>query len=255
MKLALQGHTIVISSGDYGVGSYRGDPDANGCMSGSGQNGTIFNPYYPGGCPYITVVGGTMLYPNQTIHDSESAMYIDLNPPGQDRQSGYCQSGGGFSNIFPTPDYQQQAMATWTKDHNPGYPTYVAVTNLSNIGANRGLYNRAGRGTPDVSANGANLPLYVGGVLQPGFGTSLAAPIWASIITMINQQRTLVSKGPVGFINPVLYANPWAMNDITNGSNPNCGTEGFKAVGGWDPVTGLGTPNFPKLLELFMGLP
>lgn len=33
------------------------------------------------------------------------------------------------------------------------------------------------------------------------------------------------------------------------------GTLGFEAVKGWDPVTGLGTPNYPKMLELFMGLP
>jgi tripeptidyl-peptidase-1 len=39
-----------------------------------------------------------------------------------------------------------------------------------------------------------------------------------------------------------------------NGSNPGCGTDGFYAVKGWDPVTGLGTPNYPKMLRLFMGL-
>lgn len=53
-------------------------------------------------------------------------------------------------------------------------------------------------------------------------------------------------------IDPVLYANPWMMNDITKGSNPGCGTEGFNASKGWDPVTGLGTPNFPRMLEYFM---
>lgn len=24
---------------------------------------------------------------------------------------------------------------------------------------------------------------------------------------------------------------------------------------GWDPVTGLGTPNYPKLLDVFLNLP
>jgi len=54
------------------------------------------------------------------------------------------------------------------------------------------------------------------------------------------------------------------LNDITSGSNPGCGTDGFNATVGWDPVgifmppndlayiytsqvTGLGTPNFMKL--------
>jgi tripeptidyl-peptidase I len=31
------------------------------------------------------------------------------------------------------------------------------------------------------------------------------------------------------------------------GSNPGCGTNGFSAKSGWDPITGLGTPNFAKL--------
>lgn len=41
------------------------------------------------------------------------------------------------------------------------------------------------------------------------------------------------------------------------GTNFGCnGTAvGFKAVSGWDPVTGLGTPNFPKMLEYYMNLP
>ena len=87
------------------------------------------------------------------------------------------------------------------------------------------------------------------------FGTSLSAPIWGSVITLINEERTVRGKGPVGFVNPVLYANSWALNDIKNGSNPGCGSKGFAAVSGWDPVTGLGTPSFPRLLELFLGLP
>lgn len=46
-----------------------------------------------------------------------------------------------------------------------------------------------------------------------------------------------------------------AFNDITSGNNPGCGTKGFSAQAGWDPVTGLGTLNFPKLLELWTALP
>jgi tripeptidyl-peptidase-1 len=61
-------------------------------------------------------------------------------------------------------------------------------------------------------------------------------------------------KGPIGFINPTIYEYPWVLNDITKGSNRGCGTSGFTAVEGWDPVTGLGTPNFPKLLALYLGL-
>ena len=32
---------------------------------------------------------------------------------------------------------------------------------------------------------------------------------------------------------PALYANAWALNDITEGVNPNCGQKGFEAGKGW----------------------
>lgn len=50
------------------------------------------------------------------------------------------------------------------------------------------------------------------------------------------------------------YANAWALNDITSGGNQGCNTPGFTAVPGWDPVTGLGTPNYPKLVEALVAL-
>jgi len=34
-----------------------------------------------------------------------------------------------------------------------------------------------------------------------------------------------------------------------------CGTDGFYASVGWDPVTGLGTPNYLKMEALFLSLP
>ena len=46
-----------------------------------------------------------------------------------------------------------------------------------------------------------------------------------------------------------------AFNDITNGTNPACGTDGFPAAEGWDPITGLGTVNFENLLNAFLELP
>lgn len=84
------------------------------------------------------------------------------------------------------------------------------------------------------------------------YGTSLACPLWASIITLINGERSKAGQPPVGFINPALYAHPEAFTDITLGTNPGCGTQGFPASPGRDPSTGLGTPVYPKLLEVFM---
>lgn len=56
--------------------------------------------------------------------------------------------GLGFSNIFPIPSYQASAVANYFAEHNPPYPYYSTVNNIS-IGANGGIYNRNGRGYPD----------------------------------------------------------------------------------------------------------
>jgi hypothetical protein len=62
--------------------------------------------------------------------------------------------------------------------------------------------------------------------MTPCFGIQLLT------ISQINEEREAAGKGPVGFINPVLYSHPWVLNDITNGTNLGCGTEGFSAVEG-----------------------
>ena len=86
-------------------------------------------------------------------------------------------------------------------------------------------------------------------------GTSASAPVFAAILNRINEERIAVGKSTVGFVNPTLYANPQVLHDITVGNNSGCGTPGFFAAKGWDPVTGLGTPNYKAMLSLYMGLP
>lgn len=79
--------------------------------------------------------------------------------------------------------------------------------------------------------------------------------MFASIITLINDARLKAGKRPVGFLNPVLYANPYVLNDIVDGANYGCGSKGFNATLGWDPVTGLGTPDYLRLRDLYLRLP
>lgn len=67
-------------------------------------------------------------------------------------------------------------------------------------------------------------------------GTSMSTPIVASIVNRIVEQRIRAGKGSLGFINPVLYANPGILNDIVNGTNPGCGTVGFNTAPGWVSV-------------------
>jgi tripeptidyl-peptidase-1 len=231
MKLGLQGVTVLYSSGDNGVagnGATCIDP-----VTGAYNNGTagIFNPSFPGSCPYITSVGATQILNGSSVRGPESA----------------CEqvifSGGGFSNVFPLPDYQRAAMEAYYAHSAPTY------------GAERFNNSRRARGFPDVSANGANYVTAVNGKFSLSYGTSASAPTFGAIVNLINEKRLAAGKGPVGFINPVLYAHPEVLNDVANGRNPGCGSDGFEAVVGWDPVTGLGTPNYPAMEELFLSLP
>lgn len=253
-KLSLQGFTFIFSSGDYGPASSPAE-GSNGCVDRSNidpdaTDGTVFNPQFPNTCPYVLSVGATQLNANQTIGDAESVMI----QPGFVSGPAIFTSAGGFANYEPTPDYQSDAVGTYLSNYAPGYPTYE-YSDSSSITGSDGLYNRAGRGIPDVSANGANFMTFVGGVENAMYGTSLAAPIWGSMLTLINEERTSQGKGPVGFVNEVLYQNTQIFNDITSGNNPGCNTDGFYAVEGWDPVTGLGTPDFPTMLDVFLNLP
>lgn len=119
------------------------------------------------------------------------------------------------------------------------------------------VYNNSGtsRAYPDVAAMGLNVTtIYLNQTLGVG-GTSASTPIVASIVNLLNEERYRADKGPIGFLNPVFYAHPEAFNDITVGGNPGCGTDGFAAEPGWDPVTGLGTPDYQKLRKIFLDLP
>lgn len=174
----------------------------------------------------------TKVYPGHTVYEPESAANDLAGHPYR----GAYSSGGGFSNIFDAPKYQTGAIASYFANHNPPYPYYYN----GQYNGSDGVYNRNGRGIPDVAANGDNIATYVGGKFTLEGGTSAASPIFAALVVRINEERIKAGKKPVGFINPVLYENPYVLNDIKNGSNPGCGTNGFDAVSGWDPVTGLG---------------
>lgn len=235
LKLGLAGTTILYSSGDYGVAGNSGqcctEPACAGGTYNSGGAGT-FNPSFPGTCPYITSVGATQVKALTNVTTTSPEMACET----------VIYSGGGFSNVFPIPDYQAAAVSS-----------YIASSTLNYTSTQ---YNNSGvvRGFPDVSANGANYVVAIDGELTLIYGTSASSPTFGAIVTLLNEERVLAGKGPVGFINPVAYANPGAFNDITSGGNQGCGTTGFQAVDGWDPVTGLGTPDFQKLLAVFLAL-
>ncbi|KAF5352141.1 hypothetical protein D9758_009245 [Tetrapyrgos nigripes] len=133
-------------------------------------------------------------------------------------------STGGFSNVFSRPDYQSSVVTTY----------------LNALGStNSGKFNANGRGFPDVAAQGENVEIELLALV----------PSLLVLFSLINDRLIAAGKPVLGFLNPFLYANPQAFFDITSGSNPGCGTNGFPARSGWDPVTGLGSPNFAALLS------
>jgi len=205
------------------------------CLNADGTqtaDGKLFNPTFPAGCPFVTSVGATQVNPGSSVHEPESACEQVI------------YSGGGFSNYFALPDYQKKVVHRYMKN----IPSSL-----------NGQYNATGhsRGFPDLSANGANYVVSVGGKFILVYGTSASTPVVGAILTLVNDARLAEGKKPIGFINPTIYSPKFngAFHDITSGSNPGCGTQGFKATSGWDPVTGLGTPNFPELVKRWLKLP
>ncbi|KUI69579.1 Tripeptidyl-peptidase sed1 [Cytospora mali] len=243
MKLALQGVTTVVSSGDYGVTGFGSTCPTNA----AGQE--VFIPLFLSTCPYGLSVGSTELdryntsgppRPWERLHEISTTRF---------------QSGGGFSNVFPTPEYQQAAVDAYFDKVGSslgfeGYNQTVVYGDFSNITS--GVFNRGGRGYPDVAAVGDRQVILYGGEWTTVGGTSLSAPVFASVLTLINEKRLAAGKSTVGFVNPVLYEHPEAFNDITVGSIPGCNTTGFVTATGWDPVSGLGSPIYPKLLDVLL---
>ena len=130
----------------------------------------------------VTNVGATKVYPGKTVYDPESAAY---DPAGYPYSANYS-SGGGFSNVYPIPKYQQSAVATYFEKHNPPYKHYSAlapdtgdITKLPDIGAlagkTGGIYNRIGRGVPDVAANGDNIAVRTSSIGNLRCGTDSSA--------------------------------------------------------------------------------
>lgn len=148
-------------------------------------------------------------------------------------------------------------LLRYFKNHDPNIPFYH--TKDGDIPLTGGSYNRDGRAYPDISAISENgVTITTGGVVRlDNAGTSMAAPIVAALISRINEERLSAGKGLVGFVNPVFYAHPEMFNDITFSplKVAPCNETGYlEAVKGWDPMTGLGTPNYPAMLEVFMNL-
>jgi len=189
--------------------------------NGAGCNKGKFDPNFPASSPYVTAVGGTE--------------GVSITP-----EKVWPEGSGGFSNTFARPTYQVAAVQQYLETAKSSLPDSA-------------LWNQTGRAFPDVSAPADNVPICLGGFCGlPVAGTSCAAPIFSGIISLINDVRLQNGKKPLGFLNPILYANAGALNDVSSGSNPGggCDFKGFPSAIGWDAASGLGTPNYAKLVQL-----
>jgi subtilase family serine protease len=238
------GVSVLGASGDGGTANSYKEPVSN--------PGSIPFPSveWPASDPLVTGIGGTYLCTDPQAATDQPRTYLG-GPPARcaDGQAevGWIGSGGGFSHVFDKPSWQGTLPAGST-----------SIT--------------SGRGVPDValqasSRTGAlvylSLPPDGNSGLRCGSapcstgwydigGTSLATPQWAGLVAIADQ----INGGGLGLLNPALYkigADPakYASDffDVTTGNNTDSATvPGYPATTGWDPVTGLGTPDAANLL-------
>lgn len=186
--------------------------------TGDDGSSTSADVVWPSDDPYITAVGGTDL--------------VTTGPGGAwSSETGWRYSAGMPSkNGVPIPSYQQLA----------------GVINSSNGGSN------TLRNIPDVAAE-ANTNQYScwdGNCSTGNGGTSYAAPQWAALTAMANQQAAANGDPALGFLNPSIYTLGTGSNyksefrDITSGTNGK-----YNDVVGYDLVTGWGSPIAPNLIN------
>jgi kumamolisin len=197
---AALGVTVCCASGDSG--------------SSDGVSDGAAHVDFPASSPHVLACGGTRVESSTGSLTSE-VVWNDGASAGA--------TGGGVSDAFPLPTYQQSAKV----------PVSVNPSHFR------------GRGVPDVAGDADPATGYqvrVDGHDVVYGGTSAVAPLWSALVALINQAR----GKPLGYLNPVLYtAGAHGCRDITSGTNG-----AYNAGSGWDPCTGLGSPNGEALLTL-----
>jgi kumamolisin len=176
----------------------------------------------------VTSVGGTRF--NATVSGSypgESAWAYCSTCNGGNPEG----SGGGYSNIFSRPSCQTGS----------------------------GLAANGKRGYPDISADadpntGADVCYGTSSACGQFGGTSLAGPLWAGMLAVVNQYLAAQGKPYAGFINSTLYtlathSQTYApFHDVTSGTNG-----AYSAGTAWDAVTGDGSTDLYNLARDMAG--
>ncbi len=233
-RLAAEGISVFASSGDDGA---YGD-------TGKDFSPASYNVEDPASQPLVTGVGGTTLL-LRGGKDVEELTWNELS----DYDGG--GSGGGVSDLWKLPSYQNFTDGTPLTAYNGGSPTY---RNVPDVAAVADPYTGVDIYTSEAPRKTVFGP--PGGWVTAG-GTSVSAPIWAGFTAVVNQQRGDAGLPQVGFANPLLYSIfnaglyfqheqffTYDFDDVDNGTNGNAnlfGDTGYYAGLGYDNNTGLGS--------------
>jgi subtilase family serine protease len=250
ISAAANGVTVLGSSGDGGT--------ANPYFTPVKHPKTIPFPSveWPASDPLVTGVGGTYLCTNPF-----TGVGVDTTDPPVNCQSpanpgareiGWVDAGGGFSHVFPKPSYQDNLPPNSTAIGDMRGVPDVSYQASSRTGVL--VYDTAPgdaeSGLACPSGNPCSAGWYVVG------GTSASSPQWAGLVAIADQ---MAGHG-LGQINPTLYSLASGGSysnyfyDVTLGNNqtdPNI--PGYDATTGWDPITGLGTPDAATLVPALAG--
>lgn len=264
IKMAVRGLTVIAGSGDAGWSNVG---EAGNDLSAPDPTCTPGRAFYPSVSPYVMSLSATFLTKNYLnacgdnitpvpgagsigvpITCTASVSEVPVSVSGGISWT----TGGGFSNVTMRHEYQDEAVNHFLQT-SPDLPPSQ-------------YFNAQGQGYADISTIGWNQLVVWDDVYFPIGGTSASGPVAAGIFALINDALLEAGKAPVGFINPSLYQwakeYPDAFIDITTGKNndgdiqvpgsayPTFCEYGFHAQAGWDPVTGLGTPNYARLKQL-----
>lgn len=245
-KMGARGISVFVASGD------------SGCHTASDmscqQPRTLAE--FPGSSPYVTSVGAT------EISDPETFFKSSVAPVCGDKTLNYTciksgtetavdtvrasfTSGGGFSNISKALPFAADLVKTYLSSGIRMPPA--------------SYFNHMGRAYPDVAALGHNGYILVQGIANLVDGTSQSAPTFAAVAALLADAFKTRTGKSFGYMNQLLYAaykaDSTTFTDIISGDNicpsPLCPAScvGFKCIEGWDPVSGLGSPRYDRLLR------
>jgi subtilase family serine protease len=238
------GDTFFASAGDSGATFGTSTPMANfpgSDLHNTGVTGTQGLPYNATGtltpCPTSTPFSCT----------SGLSSYHGPCVLGRTIPPNCVPDGYGGEQVWNEPSFG--AATGGAPSLLFGVPSYQSGLGLSARG-------------PDVAYNAAidgGVLVVYGGFGSPVFfivgGTSAGSPQWAGIAALANQARAMASKGPIGDLNPVLYAIYHSarystdFHDITVGNDQLVGTPvGFAAGAGYDVASGIGSPIVDQLV-------